>query len=71
MKITNVFNGAKLDCTVDLVKWGRHLWNSHYDPKMFPGLIWQHRLICVNCLVFSNGVINCNGKASSFEEGRQ
>ena len=24
-----------------------------------------------NCLVFASGVINCNGKAVSFEEGRQ
>ena len=38
---------------------------------MFPGLIWQHRIIGGNCLVFANGVVNCNGKASSFEEGRQ
>ena len=39
--------------------------------KRFPGLIWQHRTIGGNCLVFANGVVNCNGKAASFQEGRQ
>ena len=37
----------------------------------FPGPIWHHRLIGGNCLAFASGVINCNRKASSFEEGRQ
>ena len=46
------------------------LWNCRYDPKTFPGLVWHHRVIGGNCLVFANGIINCNGKASSFAEGR-
>ena len=53
MKITNVVYGAKLDCTVDLVILSQHLWNSRYDPKAFPRLIWQHRIIGGNCLVFA------------------
>ena len=71
MKITNVVYGAHLDCTVDLNALCQCLWNCRYDPKLFPGLIWQHRVIGGNCLIFANGVINCNGRASSFEEGRQ
>ena len=46
-------------------------WNCRYDHKLFSGLIWQHRVIGGNCSVFTNCVINCNGRASSFEEGRQ
>ena len=71
MKITNVVYGAHLDCTVDLNALCQCLWNCRYDPKLFPGLIWQHRVIGGNCLIFANGVINCNVRASSFEEGRQ
>lgn len=71
MKITNVVSSAHLDCPVDLTTLCQRLWNSRYDPKTFPGLIWQHRLIGGNCLVFANGVINCSGKATGFEEGRQ
>ena len=71
MKITNVVFSANLCCLFDLRKLCQRLWNSRYDPKTFPGLIWQHKIIGGNCLVFSNGVINCNGKAASFEEGRQ
>ena len=71
MKITNVVYGAHLNCTVDLNALCQCLWNCRYDPKLFPGLIWQHRAIGGNCLIFANGVINCNGRASSFEEGRQ
>ena len=51
---------------MDLIKLCQRLWNSGYDPKPFPGLIWQHRPIGGNCIVFVNGVINCNGKAASF-----
>ena len=71
MNITNVVYGAHLDCPMDLVKLCQCLWNGRYDPKLFPGLIWQHQVIGGNCLVFANGVINCNGRSSSFEEGQQ
>ena len=56
---------------MDLIKLCQCLLNSRYDPKLFPGLIWQHRVIGGHCLLFANGVINCNGRASSFEDGRQ
>ena len=71
MKITNVVYSAHLGCSMELVGLCQRLWNCWYDPRTFPGLIWQHRLIGGNCLVFASGVINCNGKAVSFEEGRQ
>ena len=71
MKITNVVYGAHLDCPVDLNALCLCLWNCWYDLKPFPGLIWQHRVIGGNFLIFANGVINCNGRASSFEEGQQ
>ena len=71
MKITNVVHTAELCCHIDLGELCRSLWNARYDPKTFPGLIWQHRVIGGNCLVFPNGKINCNGSASSAEEGRQ
>ena len=32
-----------------------------YNPRIFPGLIYQNRKIDRNCLIFSNGKINCNG----------
>ena len=70
MKITNVVCSAHLNCTVDLISLCQRLRNRRYEPRSFPGLIWQHRNIGGNCLVFANGVINSNGKASSFREGR-
>ena len=45
MKITNVVFSAHLDCTVDLNALCQGLWNCRYDPKTFPRLIWQHRVI--------------------------
>lgn len=71
MKITNVVYSAHLCCPIDLRDLCQCLWNARYDPKTFPGLVWQHKIIGGNCLVFSNGIINCNGRVSSFEEGRR
>lgn len=70
MKITNVVYSAHLRCPIDLRDLCQRLSNVRYDPKTFPGLIWQHRIIGGNCLVFPNGIINCNGSASSADEGR-
>ena len=71
MKITNVVYSAHVGCPMDLTTLCGLLWNTRYDPKTFPGLIWQHRLIGGNCLVFAKGVGNCKGKAASFQEGHQ
>ena len=71
MKITNVVCSAHLNCTIDLISLCQRLRNCRYEPRSFPSLIWQHRNIDGNCLVFANGVINSNGKASSFREGRK
>ncbi|XP_045171058.2 TATA-box-binding protein-like 1 [Mercenaria mercenaria] len=71
MIITNVVFSAHLDCAIDLRRLCYRISNALYDPRQFPGLIWQQKTIGGNCLVFSNGVINCNGKATSIQEGRQ
>ncbi len=71
MYITNVVYGADLRCRFDLRKLASQLIDVRFDPSRFPGLIWQHRRIGGNCLLFSNGKINCNGKARSFERGKR
>lgn len=71
MIITNVVYSVHLGCPIDLRHLCYRISNVRYDPRKFPGLIWQHKTIGGNCLVFSNGVINCNGKATSIQEGRQ
>ena len=67
MKISNVVYSAHIGCSMDLAGLCQRLWNCRYDPRIFPGLIWQHRLIGGNCLVFASGVINCNGKQSALK----
>ena len=71
MIITNVVYSANLLCTFNLRKLCYQLTNVRYEPKRFPGLIWQHPHIGGNCLIFGNGNINCNGKARYFREGRE
>ena len=69
MHLTNVVVQGQLNVSIDLTRLANTLINVRYDPARFTGLIWQHRRIGGNCLVFSNGTINCNGKCSSFDEG--
>ncbi|MCG8113585.1 MAG: hypothetical protein N0E59_22775 [Candidatus Thiodiazotropha taylori] len=69
MHLTNVVCSGSLCCRIDLKKLCYELDNAIYDSKNFPGLIWKHRRISGSCLVFSNGVIHCNGKADSFMDG--
>ena len=71
MIITNVVCSAYLSYSFDLRQLCYRLTNVRYDPRRFPGLIWQHRSIGGNCLVFSNAIINCNGKATSLNEGKK
>ena len=71
MQLTNVVVQGNLVCTVDLERLARDLVNVKYHPCRFSGLVWQHRRIGGNCLVFSTGVIITNGKSRSFEEGIQ
>lgn len=58
-------------CQIDLKALCYRLTNVRYHPKRFPGLIWQHRKIGGNCILFSNGVINCNGSAYTLREGKE
>ena len=71
MIITNVVYSANLSCPIDLTQLCYRIANARYDPIKFPALIWQHKSIGGNCLVFSNGIVNCNGKASKLKEGHQ
>jgi TATA-box binding protein (TBP) (component of TFIID and TFIIIB) len=69
MRITNVVVQGELGCRIYLKQLVLKLFNVRYDPNRFSGIIWQHRTIGGNCLVFSSGKLNCNGKCSSFREG--
>jgi len=64
LQVTNVVVQAALHVTINL----NHLANSsrdiRYDPTIFSGVIWQHRKIGGNCLVFRNGKVNCSGSKS-------
>lgn len=71
MKLTNVVCSAHLQCSMDLRALCYRLPNTRYDPARFPGLIWKHKVIQGNCLVFSNGTIQCQGKATGLKEGKQ
>jgi TATA-box binding protein (TBP) (component of TFIID and TFIIIB) len=52
MKLTNVVCSADLRCLIDLKKLCLRLSNAKYDPSQFSGLVWQHKRIGGNCLVF-------------------
>lgn len=69
MQLTNVICSAQLGCDVHLRDLCNQLANVRYDPARFPGLMWKHRRIGGNCLVFSNGTIQCQGKAANLKEG--
>lgn len=71
MRLTNVVVQGDLGCPIDLRDLILKLTNVRYDPRTFSALIWQHKKIKGNCLLFSTGKINCNGKCSSLLEGRQ
>ncbi|MET0103901.1 MAG: hypothetical protein ABW072_02025 [Sedimenticola sp.] len=69
MYLTNVVCSGNVCCSIDLREMCYRLVNTRYHPTLFPGLIWQHRTIGGNCLLFSNGKIQCQGKATSLREG--
>ena len=71
MRITNVVVQGELGCTFDLRELTHRLVNVRFDPRSFSGLIWQHCKIGGNCLLFSNGKINCNGKCLSLRDSRR
>lgn len=71
MYLTNVVCSAHVQCTLDLRELCYRLPDTRYEPTRFPGLIWKHNIIKGNCLVFSNGAIQCQGKARSLHEGKQ
>ena len=71
MQLTNVVVQGNLGCRINLEKLARALINVRYDHSRFSGLVWQHRHIGGNCLVFASGAIICNGKCQSFKEGIQ
>ncbi len=64
VELTNVVVQADLSCYVDLRHLAKSTRDIRYDPRIFTGAIWHHRLIGGNCLVFHNGKVNCNGNKS-------
>lgn len=58
-----------MNCVINLKQLTTQLVNVRYDPLKFPGVIFQHRKIGGNCLIFSNGKINCNGACDRFDTG--
>jgi transcription initiation factor TFIID TATA-box-binding protein len=71
MHLTNVVSSAHVGCALPLKELCGQLENTRYEPSRFPGMVWKHGTIGGNCLLFSNGKIQCQGKANSFEEGIQ
>jgi TATA-box binding protein (TBP) (component of TFIID and TFIIIB) len=71
MQLTNVGVQADLGCSLDLRVLTYRVTNARYDPKVFSAVVWQHRKIGGNCLLFSNGKINCNGKCLSLQDVRR
>ena len=69
MRLTNVVYQANLNVQIDLKCLVHQLNNGRYNPHTFSGLIYQNRKIGGNCLIFSNGKINCNGACSDFDSG--
>ena len=60
MRLTNVVYQANLNVKIDLSCLVHQFNNVRYNPRIFPGLIYQNRKIGGNCLIFSNGKINCS-----------
>ena len=69
MHLTNVICSSHLGCPIRLRDVCYQLSNARYDPTRFPALIWKHRTIGGNCLVFANGTVQCQGKAKTMREG--
>lgn len=64
VQVTNVVVHAALHTTIDLEHLAKSIIDIRYDPTIFPAVIWQHRKIGGNCLVFKNGKLNCSGSSS-------
>lgn len=71
MHLMNAVYSANLGCTIDLETFCQRVKKAKYGRKRLPAVIWQDPRIGGNCLVFSNGKINCNGKVSNFLEGQR
>lgn len=69
MRLTNVVFQANFNVKFNLDVLVHQLNNVRYDPRTFPGIIYQNRKIGGNCLIFSNGKINCNGRCINFKTG--
>lgn len=69
MRLTNVVYQGEMNCVLNLNFLTQQLINVRYSPRSFPGVIYQNRKIGGNCLIFSNGKINCNGPCESFSQG--
>ena len=70
LNLTNVVCSCDLGCRIDLRQLTLSCSNIRYNPKTFSGVIWQHRKIGGNCLIFSNGKISVNGKVRNISDAR-
>ena len=52
MKLTNVVYQGEMNCEINLKDLTQNLTNIRYDPRTFPGVIYQNRKIGGNCLIF-------------------
>jgi TATA-box binding protein (TBP) (component of TFIID and TFIIIB) len=71
MRITNVMVQGDLGCRIDFKELVLKRSNVSYQPQRFSGIVWQHRKIGGNYLVFASGKLNCAGKYSTVREGIQ
>ena len=69
-KITNIVVYADLNCSFNLKPLAQTLNNVIYNPSKFNALIWNHRHIKGNCLLFKNGRMICNG-TSRWKDARK
>lgn len=69
MHLTNVVCRGELCCQINLREFTLKVENTRYDPKTFAGVIWKHKKIGGNCLLFSNGQMNCNEFAYFIRDG--
>ena len=71
IEITNFVCTADLGCRIDLRRLTLSCVDIEYRPQRFSGAVWKQFNIGGSCLVFSNGKIVVNGKATSRKQARR
>lgn len=69
--VSNIVCSAELGCPIDLlVLTQKIMCNVRYDAKRHNVVIWKHKKIGGNCLVYARGKIVCNGAVLDEKEAR-